>query len=121
MYITHLCVFYFIIVIVIWLTFLKSCCRLFDDEKSHKTLMSIGKNHFYTFQLYKNPQVDLADFLRAVKPIYFLHFWHFRHFFGPKIYFPDLVSFWISDFEEGGAAELGGGADEQVLASCSAN
>ena len=73
--------------------------------------------------------MDPADFLRAVKPIYFLHFWHFRHFFGPKIYFPDLVSFavlgflisgvrklltwatfWISDFEEGGAAELGGGA-----------
>ncbi len=31
-------------------------------------------------------------------------------FLAQKIYFPDLVSFRISDFEEGGAAELGGGA-----------
>ena len=64
--------------------------------------------------------------MSAVKPSKSLHLSRFR---APKIYFPDLVSFavlgflisgvrklltwatfWISDFEEGGAAELGGGA-----------
>ena len=32
-----------------------------------------------------------------------------------------ISDFRVLDFEEGGAAELGGGADERVLASCSAN
>ena len=62
-----------------------------------------------------------------LNPYIFYTFGTFGTFFGPKIYFPDLVSFavlgflisgvrklltwatfWISDFEEGGAAELGG-------------
>ena len=37
-----------------------------------------------------------------------LHFFAFRTF---RISDP----FWTSDFEEGGAAELGGGADDSVL------
>ena len=32
--------------------------------------------------------------------------------------FAELVSFRLSDFEEGGAAELGGGAYDSVLTSC---